>query len=70
MNIHTINAKEHEFTSDELGDLLLASVQQIKQGEFGKISQIEKQPHDGLFRQVRAHEGFSSVWNDKKKVYD
>lgn len=41
IDIHAINAKEHEFTSDELGELLLASVQQMKQGEFGKISQTD-----------------------------
>lgn len=32
IDIHHINAAEHEFTGEELGELLLASVRQIKAG--------------------------------------
>ncbi len=40
IDINAINAKEHEFTGEELGELLLASVRQMKQGEVSKEHKI------------------------------
>lgn len=40
INLLVIYAKTHEFTGEELGELLLASVRQMKHGEFSKIHQI------------------------------
>lgn len=34
VNLDNINIAEHEFTGEELGELLLASVRQIKAGQY------------------------------------
>lgn len=34
IDLDKINIAEHEFTGDELGELLLESVKQMKQGQF------------------------------------
>lgn len=40
IDIDKIDAKTHEFTGDELGELLLESVRQMKRGEFGAVHQV------------------------------
>lgn len=40
IDIDKIDAKTHEFTGEELGELLLASVRQMNQGAFTKTHQI------------------------------
>ncbi|MDE3966224.1 helix-turn-helix domain-containing protein [Glaesserella parasuis] len=36
IDLNHINAAEYEFTEDELGELLLASVRQIKMGKYAE----------------------------------
>ncbi|QIW15229.1 transcriptional regulator [Pasteurellaceae bacterium RH1A] len=43
MNLDKINAKEYEFSGEELGQLLLASVKQMKAGQVGKVHHVENQ---------------------------
>lgn len=44
MNLNNINIAEHEFTGEELGDLLLQSVRQAKNGEVGKVHRVAVSP--------------------------
>ncbi len=41
IDIDNIDIANHEFTGDELGELLLASVKQMKNGEVAKTHKIE-----------------------------
>ena len=40
MDLDKIDAKTYEFNGDELGELLLQSVQQMKAGEIAKVRHI------------------------------
>ncbi|MDH2927218.1 helix-turn-helix domain-containing protein [Lonepinella koalarum] len=40
LDLDKINPAEHEFTGEELGELLLASIKQVKAGEIGKVRHI------------------------------
>ncbi|UNU72944.1 helix-turn-helix domain-containing protein [Moraxella nasovis] len=40
IDLDTTNIATHEFTGEEIGELLLASVKQMKQGEFAKVVSI------------------------------
>lgn len=40
IDINTINAKDYEFSGDELGELLLSSVRQMKNGEVSRAHSI------------------------------
>lgn len=40
MDLKQLNANEHEFSGDEIGELLLASVKQLKAGKIAKTRHI------------------------------
>ncbi|QIM62560.1 transcriptional regulator [Pasteurellaceae bacterium Orientalotternb1] len=40
MDLEKINVAEYEFSGEELGELLLQSVKQVKQGQLGNVRQI------------------------------
>ena len=44
IDLDKIDIANHEFTGEEIGEVLLASVKQMKQGEFTKTHQVAVNP--------------------------